>query len=177
MMNEQQIKKIKDGVEKYTDILKNYWLLNVAKDNNFQKKCNGFFRIIKRSPNWYFNYYEMLEDLKNNNKSFGKLLEEFKKKCNRIEVSFISKMCAIKNPKYPIIDQWILKNFKLKLPYSYDKKRLLKIIDIYDKLNVEYNLLLSIEKGKSYIKEFDTICPNCIISDIKKIDFILWQIR
>ena len=40
-----------------------------------------------------------------------------------------------------------------------------------------YSNLLSMEEGKNYMQQFDAICPNCPITDVKKIDFISWQMR
>ena len=75
----------------------------------------------------------MLQELKTKSKRFDELLQEFKNRCNRIEASFISKMYATKNPESPIIDAWVLKNLKLKLPYTSDKNRISKIINLYEK--------------------------------------------
>ena len=176
-MNEEQRKKIKSGVRKYLAIMKGYWGTNVIVDTEFQKKFNGFYRIRQRDSNWYHHYYQILEELKTKNKKFDELLQEFKNRCNRIEASFISKMYATKNPEYPIIDTWVLKNLRLKLPYIYDKNRISKIINLYEKIIEWYSNLLSMDEGKNYIQQFDAIWPNCPITDVKKIDFILWQMR
>ena len=104
-MNEKQIKKIRSGVKKYLTITQVYWNTDVAKNPEFQKMFNGFYKIQRRNQNWYAQYYQMLEELKRENKCFGDLLREFYNKCVKVEKSFISKMYAIRNPEYPIIDK------------------------------------------------------------------------
>lgn len=176
-MDKKQIIKIKSGVRKYQTIMRDYLATDITTSPEFQKKFNGFYRIRQRDSNWYYHYYQMLEELKTKNKKFDELLWEFKNRCNRIEASFISKMYATKSPEYPIIDAWVLKNLGFKLPYTYDKNRIPKIIKLYEKITEWYNNLLAIDEGKNYIQQFNTICPNRHITDVKKIDFILWQMR
>ena len=157
--------------------MRDYWNTNVAESSEFQKNFNGFYRIRQRNKDWYFYYYHMLEDFKIKNQSFAELLQEFKDRTGRIEPSFISKMYATKNPEYPIIDTWILHNLKIKRPYAYDNNRLQKFIDIHKRIVNWYNNLFSTGEGNNYIRQFDEIYQNCDITKIKKIDFILWQMR
>ena len=66
-MNKEQRKKIESGVKKYLTIMQGYGDTNVIEDTEFQKKFNGFYRIRQRDSNWYYHYYQMLEELKTKN--------------------------------------------------------------------------------------------------------------
>ncbi len=157
--------------------MQRYLATNVAKDNEFQKMFNGFYRVRQRSREWYSHYYQMLEDLKVQNLNFGEILKELKSRTGRLEASFASKMYATKNPDYPIIDKWVLDNLDLRLPYTYENNRCKKIINLYGNIINWYDSFVSSKKGSESIKIFNEICPGSDISDVKKVDFILWQMR
>lgn len=176
-VEQKEITRLKSGVEKYQTIMKKYWSVDITKDWKFQRLYNGFYRVRQKSREWYTCYYEMLENLKIHNCSFDEILQELKTRTNRIEASFASKMHATRNLNSPIIDKWILKNLDLKLPYSYERNRFEKITQLYKKITEWYEKYASSEEGVKYIKLFNKICPESDISNIKKIDFILWQTR
>ena len=176
-MDQNKIKKIVAGVEKYLKIMKRYRECNVEFDVDFHKLYNGFYRIRQRSSKWYEHYYQMLESLKHNNYTFEELFKMFIERTGRYEASFISKMYATKNPNYPIIDKWVLKKIGLKLPYGYDRDRAEKTITLYDELIDWYRRYLASDEGKQQIIFFDDVCSGTDISAIKKVDFIFWQTR
>jgi len=176
-MELKEIKKLKSGVEKYQTIMEKYWSVDITKNQEFQRLYNGFYKIRQRNQEWYSHYYQMLENLKSHNCSFDKILQELKTRTSRIEASFTSKMYATRNPNFPIIDKWILNNLELKLPYSYERNRLEKISRLYKRITKWYKAYIFSEDGAKYVKWFNEICPESSISDVKKIDFILWQTR
>ena len=96
---------------------------------------------------------------------------------NRLEASFSSKLVATVNPDLPVWDAEVLRNLQIKKPLSTDKNRLKKTIEIYDEIIVWYANYLKNEKGQIQLAEFNNKFPNSGISDLKKIDLILWQTR
>ncbi|MCM8812859.1 MAG: hypothetical protein NC924_02845 [Candidatus Omnitrophica bacterium] len=176
-MNEIQIKNIRSGVGKYQAIMGDYWNTDVTRNARFQKQFNGFYRIRQRAPEWYAHYYEMLEAVKSQDKTFLDLLTEFNGRCDRVEASFISKLYATRNPEYPIIDTWVLKNIGLALPHTYALNRIAKIDHLYQRIVEWYAARVASEAGRECVRQFDAVCPDCLITAVKKIDFILWQSR
>jgi len=176
-MNQEKAEKIKKGVKKYEDIMKTYRDVDVATDRVFQKLYNGFYRIRQRPEHWYAHYYLMLEGLKNINMSFDDILKKLYQKTRRVEASFASKMFATQNPEYPLIDKWVLRHFGIILPGTNMNNRINIIIEKYKCLITCFEYLKSTDEGAKYIEEFDKICPDVHISDVKKIDFMLWQER
>jgi hypothetical protein len=77
----------------------------------------------------------------------------------------------------PVIDSIVLKNLKLKLPYSYDKEREIQILKIYQTLVKEFSLFLKTETGKYLVEQFTKEYPTSKISKTKMLDLILWQTR
>jgi len=170
--------KIKDGVEKYTCLLQQIKFLDVSKDVQFQKSYNGFFRVRQKSTEFYDEYYIFMQDHKNSKTlSFEEILKHFYDKFNRIEASFSSKLLAMINPEMPIWDIHVLNNIGLEKPSYYSRERLSETIHLYSKICEWYKDFLKTDEAKNWIKLFDEQYPNYQISEVKKVDFILWQTR
>ena len=93
-------------------------------------------------------------------------------------MSFVSKMVAMVDPEYPIWDSVVTKgHFKIIAPYANAKNRLQQGIERYDQYCRNYSSYMQTEEGKKKIEEFDRLFPQTEISDVKKLDFILWQER
>lgn len=95
----------------------------------------------------------------------------------RIEASFASKLVATLKPTTPVIDKFVLKNFGLRLPYTYAPGRERKTVAIYDKLCSRYEALLHSPTGRLICARFSERFPQSDIEDLKKIDLVLWQHR
>ena len=177
MLSLKETKEIKKGVIKYQLIMRMYGETDVSENRDFQRLYNGFYIMAWRSEDWYYYYYKMLEGLKKHSSSFEEILKALKEQSGRLEASFASKMYATRDPEYPIIDKWVLKYMHLSLSYSANQQnRFENAVQLYRDLIVRYKELSRSKEGKEYIKLFEGICPNSDISDIKKIDFILWQL-
>ena len=94
-----------------------------------------------------------------------------------MEASFSSKMLSVINPQYPVWDKYVLINLGLKAPYTYDKNRMSKIICIYNDIVTWYERFLNTEEAQNLIEKFDRHYPNSGITNLKKIDLIIWQTR
>jgi len=171
------IHKVEPGLEKYQVIMDRFPKVDVSKDAEFQKMYNGFYRVRQRDEEFYNAYYSYMEECKAEGTDFEKTLRYFYSKLNRVEASFSSKLVATINPEMPIWDVYVLENLQLKTPAQYSKTRLEDTVNLYKEIEKWYSDCVKSKDGKEMIKIFDQSFPNNFISNIKKIDFILWQIR
>ena len=150
----------------------------------FRKKFNGFYIIRQRSKDWYDKYYDLLEQQRKKEKSFEVLLDELYPESNSIEVSFISKLIAAVSPDKPIWDQYVIKNLGLYNKWEKARKlekneRIAVAGKIYNEIQSWYDSFIKSDDGKMCIEKFDNALPSYKnrLTDIKKIDFILWSTR
>lgn len=170
--------KVKKGLDQYLWIQGEVMKKDVRKDTEFQKKFNYFYKITPhRNKEWQKEFYSLLQKSKKDTVTFESTLSKLFKKTGKIESSFASKLVATIDPKMPVIDSIVLKNLKLKLPYSYEKDREIKILKIYQTLIKEFSLFLKTETGKYLVEQFAKEYPTSKISKTKMLDLILWQTR
>ena len=110
--------------------------------------------------------------------SFAEALSFFYEKHGRLEMSFISKMVAIVNPSYPIWDSIVTKgHFGIVAPAANATNRLGKGIEKYAQYCRSYSTYMETDEAKAKIVEFENLFPGTGITDVKKLDFMLWQDR
>ena len=81
------------------------------------------------------------------------------------------------NPDIPVWDSVVTnKHFGIKAPTG-TKEREQKIFERYRLYCEKYFEYLKSEEGQMLVAMFDETFPDAGISDVKKIDFILWQDR
>lgn len=150
----------------------------------FRKMYNGFYRVRQKNQEWYDQYYHLLEEQKEAHRTFNELLHEMFLLNGTVEVSFVSKLMATADPDAPIWDQYVLKNLcyeakweQLRLQSS--DIRISAASEIYGEIQKWYKDFKSSADGKACIKAFDTALPKYEnrLSDVKKIDFMLWSKR
>jgi len=169
--------KIEPGLTKYLYIMKIINETDVSKDLEFQKKFNGFYRIRQRNTEFYTEYYNLMQSYKNKGISFDSVLRHFYDVLGRVEASFSSKMVATINPNLPVWDEFVLKNLNLKKPSYGAKDRVNKTIELYKTIVDWYDDFLLTDDAKQMLDLFESKYPNTDITNIKKIDLILWQMR
>lgn len=177
MISDQVFMKIAPGLQQYNHIMEAVQTVDVSKDKEFQRMFNGFYRMRQRSQSFYTYYFSLMEQLKNKVVNFEIIYRNIYENTGRIEASFSSKMLATLWPEKPIWDKYVLANLNIKVPYSTDKNRFEKNIQLYEEINNWYDNYLQSELAKECITEFDKWYPNSMITKTKKIDFILWQSR
>ncbi|MCM3694594.1 DUF6508 domain-containing protein [Neobacillus niacini] len=173
----EALKKVKPGLEKYLKIMNLVKSVDVSKDKEFQRAFNGFYRVRQRPQVFYDTFYSFMEVHKESAPSFEKTLRYIHKELGRIEPSFSSKLVATINPNLPIWDSVVLNNLQLKPPAYYRKDRIEESIRLYERIVDWYKDYLKDEEGQKIIELFDEAYPNTGITDIKKVDFVIWQIR
>lgn len=169
--------KIEPGLFKYLYIMERFHKTDVSKDLEFQKRFNGFYRIRQRKPEFYNEFYNFMKEHKDKEVSFDLVLEHFYNTFERVEASFSSKLVATINPNLPVWDEFILKNLGLKKPAYGTKNRINKTIELYNSIIKWYEDFLQTDDSIRMIQLFDERYKGVDITDTKKIDLILWQIR
>jgi hypothetical protein len=166
------------GIAQYRDLMKLAPEIDVSKSKDFQKKYNAFYRVQRRKESWYQHYYALMQQLKSSQPTFHDVLDMLYQMTGRYEPSFASKLVATIDPSKPIWDVHILRNTSHKPPSYSHKAKLSLAKTAYDSIVNWYAEFLLSEDGNLCISEFNRLVPNNHdITDIKKVDFILWQMR
>lgn len=176
------LEKLDVGLGKYEKIMKGLYKTNVAEDEKFQKAFNNFYKIRQRKKDFYDYYYKLLEEKKNKKAgiTFKEIINAIYKNTNEVHASFASKLVATINPDKPIWDSVVLQNLGLVKPKSSTGNRtneITEIVCLYDKICDWYAQKLNTADSIKAIQLFDEKFPKNNISNVKKIDFILWQVR
>jgi hypothetical protein len=166
------------GIDKYTFIIRELSKRNIAKDYTYQKVFNAFY-VVRRNSKWRKIYYDFFESQKNNKHlTFEMILRYLFEKTGQVEASFSSKLLSTVNPNMPIWDAYVLKNLGIKMKAGNPLDRIDQAIKRYRDIHETYIGLVKSEWGKSAIAKFNELLPDYLwISDIKKVDFFIWQTR
>lgn len=179
-MTEKQVDaaldKIQDGLHKYCRIQTNFRKCDVSSDHDFQTLFSGFYKV-RRDAKWRDCYFRLMEKAKQDSINFPDALHALADQTKRIEASFASKLVATLDPTRPIIDRFVLENFGLRLPAFNTINRESKTVDIYNQLCAAYERLMSNRQGRMVLDKFKQRYPQVEITDLKRIDLVLWQNR
>ena len=165
------------GLDKYQYIMEHVMNTDVSVDEDFQRIFNGFY-IVRRNEEWRKIYYAYFEKLKIKEPTFEEIILYLYKKTGNVEPSFSSKMLATIIPQKPIWDRYVVQNLNIKLEGASQEEKLKNAVVLYSEMEKWYSNYLDSEEGKECIRGFDDFLPNYRwVSDIKKIDALLWSIR
>lgn len=172
-------KVISDGLEQYMYIMKNFNLIDISKNIDFQRKFTYFYKVRRSKEEFLEKYYEYMESCKNKNISYEEVLKKLYTFQNKVEKSFASKLLHTINPDMPIWDSIVLKNLGLEMPTNITNinEKMTMSCNLYENIIKWYKEKLFSEDGRQTIGIFDITYPNSGISNTKKLDFILWGIR
>lgn len=165
------------SVDKYCAIMDHVHQTNVARDSIFQRNYNGYYRVRQRTPEFYSAYYGFMELRKGSEVTFEETLWHLHEQLGRVEASFSSKLVATLNPERPIWDEYVLKNLGLKRPSFSCRDRLEQTVKLYDAIGQWYAEFLETGQAREIIELFDSVYPGRPITDLKKVDFVLWRTR
>lgn len=119
----------------------------------------------------------LLFQYKNKNVEFGDILKIIFKEIGKVESSYTSKLLHTINPNKPIWDKFVLMNLGLKQNTN-SKDKINYSINTYSKIESFHFQFLSNDYAKKCIEFFDINFPEGkMISNVKKIDFLLWSSR
>ena len=170
--------KISRGIVKYLYIMDELHKRDVSNSVDFQKIYNGFYRMGRRTPEFYQVYYEYMEKHKSSQIAFEDVLNHLYNNTSRIEASFASKLLATINPDMPVWDENVLSQLSLQRPHlgqSNKEKQLNESVRTFFILLEWYLGFLKTINAKEVIRIFDDFYPNTSITDVKKIDIALWS--
>lgn len=175
------LRLLQKGVSQYL-LLQNDVALNPSTfygGATFQKRYNGFYGVMKRQPAWYSAYYSLMgQAAASGNFTFADVLAALHARTSRLEASFASKLYATLNPSAPVIDKWVLVNTRRSLPHAAAKNRAALICDLHLKLAADFAAYLPSADGVYLVNEFDRMYPSAAhITDVKKLDLVLWKAR
>jgi hypothetical protein len=180
VLTEDQVDKalprIAEGLSKYCWIQNNFEQCNVCRHRDFQTRFDDFYKV-RRNASWRNHYYELMEAAKAKGITFSQALRTLRERTGRIEASFASKLVATLDPNKPVVDKFVLGNFSLRLPYHSTDNRESKTIQVYNQLCRKYEELMACPIARMIYAMFAQMYPWANITDLKKVDFVLWQIR
>lgn len=154
---------------------------NVSTNVAFQCVFQVFYRMLCRSQEWIENYFVLFQRAREGNLSLDEVLKRMYLQEGRAEISFASKMLATINPNVPIYDSNVLhvlhrcKLVNKKELTKSGEERLEEALSLYRQIEDFYAAL---EEGLrvKWCNIFDDNFPDYTsISEVKKIDFILWR--
>lgn len=188
-INPMQLLTIKKGICDYEYIMNN-WQVN---DSDFQNVYYSFYLsarwAVMSKPSNKKIYFEKLQSISPED-SLLDILDDLKDKIDKhsYEFSIASKLLHTRNNKSPIYDSkvrmylsqeenvdfyWNVSHKESGAPKGLSEKD--KIIHDWYTLNNWYREFISTQRGVEWINWFNKQFPNYTnISDIKKIDFIIF---
>lgn len=174
--------EVAEGLKKYQYIMQNFPLVDVVEYAKFQKIYREFYQLRRfYSDEFAKGYFEIMQTLKGvPNVTFQQILEKVNSiEKNSNETSFSSKLLHTLDPSYPIWDSIVTDKhlFNLKAPSSKAENFESQTNEIYQTFKSAFYAYMNSDEGQLLIELFDEKFPNSGISDVKKIDFILWQHR
>lgn len=185
MVTEEKVREILNkpvlaqGIEKYKYIMNKVWDVDVSKNVEFQNKFRDFYQLRRfYSDEFVDTYFSLMEQLKSSKTiSFEMAFERVKHIQGTYEISFSSKLAHTLDSSIPVWDSVVTtKHFGIKAPIgTKDKEQ--KIVERYGMYFDKYYEYMRSEEGQMLIQMFDFAFPDSCISDVKKVDFILWQDR
>ncbi len=160
------------GLDKYTEILR-----GDPASPAFQRAFNGYYRI-RRNEEWRKHFYTLFLRAWTEGLGFSQIITAIFRATGNVEASFSSKMLATIDPAKPIWDQYVLQNLGLELTGKTQEEKLKNAVLLYAAIEKWYSEYLTTDEARENIKAFDLLLPDYKwISDVKKIDCLLWSKR
>jgi hypothetical protein len=167
---------LESGLTKYLWLQSRVRLCNVSANEEFQRRFVHFYKV-RRNREWLSEFFALMEASKLTGIEFPDALREMNRRSGKIEASFASKLVATLDPSNPVIDKFVLANFAMRLPKSGSASREEKMIKLYCELCGKYGALLQSPTGKLVLGLFGLRYPNSELTELKKVDLVLWQLR
>ena len=165
------------GLDHYAEILEAVKTTDVSRNLSFQHSFNAFYRV-RRNAGWREKYYCLFETAKEKHYSFSDIISSLYQQTGNVEASFSSKMLAAIDPGKPIWDQYVLHNLGLELKGKAAEAKVSNAIETYNQIEKWYSAYLKTDGARECIQEFDRwLSSYTWISDVKKIDYLLWSKR
>ena len=177
---EQQIATALDqaepGLRKYLWIMQRVHRCDVRFDAEFQRTYNDFYKV-RQNDVWRRSYYDVLEHAKTTPMTFSDALRAIHSATDVVAPSFASKLVATLDPSLPVWDRHVLDNLGLRAPYHYQRDRVERCERTYTELLQRMTELVASPEGQRICAAFARRYPAVGITDMKRVDLVLWRIR
>jgi hypothetical protein len=173
---EAALPRVAAGLAKYAWLQTELSVRDVSRDVEYRKRFGGFYRV-RRSADWRDAYFGILEKAKSAPIPFEEALQRLFEATGRVEASFASKLVATVDPLQPVIDSVVLANLGLRLPTQAASDRFARIRHIHRQLAQLYSTFLASHSGRYLVSQFHQAYPDAQVTEIKMLDFVLWQTR
>jgi len=164
------------GLRRYLWIKERVHRCDVRRDAAFQQTFTYFYKV-RRSDAWRRRYFDLLELAKSTPMAFSDALRAIHRETDTVAPSFASKLVATLDPALPVWDKHVLENLGLKAPYAYQHDRLDRCEQTYAELHRRMASLVASGEGQRICALFARRYPQVRITDMKRVDLILWRIR
>jgi hypothetical protein len=163
------------GISQYLEIMKLFPNTDVSTDKEFQRIFKGFYFVGPKPPQWYEQYFSYMQSQRGQNPTFSDALRHLYSALGRREYAFSSKLVATLNVNSPILDSKVLSFLGEKRPPP-GPNAINQGEAIYIKLETRYETCMGCPQGGIILRTFREMVPeHGRISDVKKIDFVLWK--
>jgi len=170
------IRKAQKRIDQYSELIERFGATDVSIDNRFQRQFNLFYRVRHQTGIWHQSYYFYMQQQKGHAPNFSTVLRYFASQMGRYEPSFSSKLIALHNPALPIWDSVVLNKTGITAPGYSDPQRLHKAEKKYRQIQGWYFNYLRSNEGKAIVELFnENVKGHAGISDIRKLDFVIYQ--
>jgi len=185
MLTRQQIdrvigsRKVVDGVAEYC------WLQSrlgrpgpVTRDLEFQARFSRFYGLNRPAASLRrLVFRELVSATRRRSVSYPGVLTRLHRLHGSVEASFASKILASVDPSQPVIDKWVLRNTGLKLPHFGSRDRVTKTVRVHRELKRRCGRFLRTGVGRYLVRRFRRLHKAYNVTEMKMLDFILWQTR
>jgi hypothetical protein len=174
------VNRASPGIAKYLQLMQLLHSVDVSRDAQFQTLYKGFYRVQRKPPDWYGVYFSLMQQCKGSQPEFSFILNHLRGHIgnNAYEPSFSSKLVATLNPWKPIWDKYVLRNTGHTPPSYTSRAKHSDAVAAYASIVRWYEQFMRSKEARRYVSIFnEQIVDYYRITDIKKVDFILWQLR
>jgi hypothetical protein len=169
---EAALPKVEPGLRKYRLIQDRLHCCDVSTDRDFQRQFDHFYRV-RKNQEWRTCFFGLLERVKACGISFHEALDSMQSATGNVEASFASKLVATIDPSKPVIDKFVLKHFRLSLPYPKAKNRFERVLNLYESLCEQFSGLIASSTGSTILDCFDRRFGHTNLTALKKVDLVL----
>ena len=164
------------GLRRYLWIMDRVHQCDVRRDAEFQRTYTYFYKV-RRSDAWRRSYFGLLEHAKTTPMTFSAALRAIHRETGTVAASFASKLVATLDPSLPVWDRHVLDNLGLRAPYHYQRDRVERCERTYTELHQRMTNLVASPEGQRICAAFARRYPRVSVTDMKRVDLVLWRIR
>ena len=165
-----------DRLRKCKYVMGTLYATDASDDYTFQNAYREFYDLEKTySENFKTKFFYILEEMKDaDSLSFRDAIQKLYEIENTYEMKAASMLLNTVNPRFPVWDKDVAeKYFDVEEPAA-DELSLDRCNKRYDDFYDKFYVYLNSPEGDALVKVFDQKFPNAEISDVSKIEFIIW---